>query len=120
MSRPPGNAAERAGRAAKTASRRRKKRERVVGVTAAALVLVPLLFAAVWVRMEISGSLRHRDDLLAERRKLDRSLLDLAGRKARLSTWESVAPRARGIGLRAPEADEVVWVSVPDRKGKTG
>jgi hypothetical protein len=120
MNRATGDRAERAGRAAKTASLRRRKRERMVGWTAGALVAVPLLFGAVWARIAVSEELKRRDDLRAERLKLERSSLELEGRLAKLSTWESVAPRARRIGLRPPQAREVVWVSVPDRKGRKG
>lgn len=110
-----GSAAERAGRAAKTAWRRRKKRGRVVGWSVGALVAVPLLFAAVWVRIEMSDRLEARDELLAERDRLERTVLDLTGRRARLSTWSSIFPKAERLGLRAPRVDDVVWIPVPRR-----
>ncbi len=115
MTTPKGNAAERAGRAAKTAWRRRKKRGRVVGWTVGALVAVPLLFAAVWVRIEMSDRLKARDELLAEQDRLERMVLDLTGRRVRLSTWNSISPKAERLGLRAPCVDEVVWIRVPHR-----
>jgi hypothetical protein len=80
---------------------------------------VPLLFAAVWVRMAVTDRLKECDDLLAERERLQHALLLLEGEKAHLSTWASVGPRARRIGLRPPESAEVLWVAVaPPRVGR--
>jgi hypothetical protein len=93
--------------------RRRRERGRVVGIAASALVAVPLLFAAVWVRVEVTEGLKAADDLRAERTRLEREVLELGGRLARLATWDRVEPRARRLGLRPPEVDEVMWVSVP-------
>ena len=117
MTVPKGSAAERAGRAAKAAWRRRKKRGRVVEWTVGAMVGVPLLFAAVWVRIEMSESLRARDRLLAERDRLERTMLELEAKRARLSTWDSIVAKAGRLGLRPPAVDEVLWVPVPESAG---
>ena len=110
------NRAERAGRAAKTALRRRRERRRLVGWSATAVLGIPLLFAAVWCRLEVSRLLAHRDDLLAQREALAQAEVRLAGEKTRLATWESLGPRARALGLRVPRSTEVVWV--PRGKGR--
>jgi hypothetical protein len=110
MTAPAENRAERAGRAAKTALRRRRERRRVVGWTAAALLGIPLLFAAVWCRLEVSRALAQRDDLLAQRESLVQAHLRLDGEKTRLATWESLGPRAMALGLRTPHAADVLWV----------
>ena len=108
------NRAERAGQAAKAARRRRRERERVVGWTAAALLGLPLLFAAVWCRMEVCEELRRRDDLLARQDESLHATLKLTGQKSRLSIWENLEPRARALGLREPHSSEVVWVPIVD------
>ena len=104
--------AERAGRAAKTKLRRRRERGRVVWWTTAVLLGIPLLFVAVWLRMKVSNELRFRDDLIAERNRLERAVTELAGERTRLSTWASIGSRARLIGLRPPKTSEVLWVPV--------
>lgn len=109
-----GNRAERAGRAAKTALRRRRERKRVVGWAAATLLGIPLLFAAVWCRLEVSRALGRRDELLAQKELLEHSVVRLEGEKTRLATWESLSGRAAQLGLRAPRSSEVVWI---DRDG---
>ena len=108
----PQSGAERAGRAAKAAQRRRRERERVVGWSAAALLGLPLLFAAVWLRMQVCEELRHRDELLAQRDLLQHQSLKLAGEKSRLSTWETIESEALQAGLRSPASEEVVWVAL--------
>ncbi len=107
--------AERAGRAAKTAQRRRRERERVVGLATTALLGIPLLFAAVWCRMEIQERLRERDDLLAQRQTLERSLMKLEGERTRLLTWAHLGKRAKELGLREPTPKEVMWIPVENR-----
>jgi hypothetical protein len=109
------NRAERAGRAAKTALRRRRERKRVVGWAAATLLGIPLLFAAVWCRLEVSRALSQRDELLARKELLEHSVLRLSGEKTRLVTWASLSVRAGQLGLRAPRSSEVLWI---DRDGK--
>lgn len=115
-----GNPAERAGQAAKTARRLRRERERVAGWASAALLAIPLLFAAVWTRTEVARELRVRDELYARRDSLECTLLRLDWKKSRLSGWEQVEARLAGNGLRAPRPDEVIWVPVEDRHGKGG
>jgi hypothetical protein len=110
--------AERAGQAAKTTMRRRRERERVVWWTTAVLFGIPLLFVAVWFRMEVSTELRVRDDLIAERRRLERAVAELSGEKTRLSTWESIGARAHRAGLRPPNTSEVLWVRVGNERGR--
>jgi hypothetical protein len=83
-----------------------------VGWTAAALLGIPLLFAAVWCRLELSRVLARRDDLLARREALAQAEVRLAGEKTRLATWESLGPRAAALGLRIPRSSEVLWVPV--------
>jgi hypothetical protein len=109
--------AERAGRAAKTGLRRRRERERVVWWATAVLLAIPLLFAAVWFRVQVGDELRLRDDLVAERERLERAVGELAGERTRLSTWASIGGRARGIGLRPPRTSEVLWVRVGNERG---
>ena len=109
--------AERAGRAAKTALRRRRERGRVAWWTAAVLFGIPLLFVAVWFRMEVSNQLRIRDDLLAKRESLERAVTELDGERTRLCTWASIGARARDIGLRPPQTSEVLWVRVGHERG---
>jgi len=77
-----------------------------------ALLGVPLLFAAVWCRMEVSQELRHRDDLLARKRALARTFLELDGERTRLMTWPYLGAQAEALGLREPAAAEVIWVPV--------
>jgi hypothetical protein len=113
-------AAERAGTAAKTAARLRRERGRVAGWAAAVLCGIPLLFAAVWVRHEIGEALRARDELLAERERIDHSLLTLEGERTKLSTWGVIGERATRLGLRPPRASEVVWVRVREMKPGAG
>jgi hypothetical protein len=109
--------AERAGRAAKTTQGRRRERERVVWWSTAVLLGIPLLFVAVWFRMQVSNELRLRDDLVAERGRLTRAVGELTGERTRLSTWASIGGRARGIGLRPPRTSEVLWVRVGNERG---
>ncbi|GJM44604.1 MAG: hypothetical protein DHS20C21_14460 [Gemmatimonadota bacterium] len=110
-----GSRAERAGRAAKTAQRRRRDREKVVGLATAALLGIPLLFAAVWCRMEVSSELRDRDDLLARQHTLQRSILELDGERTRLMTWSHLGEQAKKLGLREPTATDVMWVQIAHR-----
>lgn len=84
----------------------------MVGLATTALLGVPLLFAAVWCRMEVSQELCRRDDLLARQRTLSRTLLELEGQRTKLMTWPYLGRQAEGIGLREPVAAEVVWVEV--------
>jgi hypothetical protein len=112
--------AERAGRAAKTAHGLRRERGRVVGWAVAVLLGLPLLFAAVWLRDAVSRELRERDELYAERERLDHSLLELSGERTRLSTWASIGKRSEKIGLRPPGASEVVWIPVERKERKGG
>lgn len=88
-----------------------------MGWAAVALLGIPLLFAAVWCRLETSRALSRRDDLLAQREELQHSVIRLAGAKTRLATWESLAPRASELGLRAPRPAEVQWVPVRAVRG---
>ena len=81
------------------------------------LLGIPLLFAAVWFRMKVSTELRLRDDLLAERKRLERAVTELAGERTRLSTWASIGTRAGGLGLRPPRTSEVVWIRVVNGQG---
>jgi hypothetical protein len=104
------NRAEKAGRAAKTALRRRRERKRIVGWTAGMLLGIPLLFGAVWSRLEVSRALSQRDELLARRETLTQSVVRLTGEKTRLATWESLSVRAAKLGLRAPRSSEVLWI----------
>lgn len=104
--------AERAGRAAKTAQRRRRDRERAVDVATATLLGIPLLFAAVWCRMEVSKELHTRDGLLARSVELERSVIVLDGERTRLMTWSHLGEKAGSLGLREPAASDVVWVPV--------
>jgi hypothetical protein len=108
----PGNPAERAGQAAKTARRQRRDRERVLGLTGAALLAIPLLFAAVWIREEVQRELRVRDDLTARRDSLETSVLRLESRKSRLSGWNHLEDRLARTGLRPASRPEVLWVKV--------
>ena len=114
------NAAERAGRAARTRMGRRRRRTRVVALSSGGLLALLSFVGAVWLRLESSESLKRGDDLLADKIRLERSLVDLAGRKARLTEWDRVEPIARRMGLRPPERGEVVWVAVPEWKGRKG
>jgi len=82
-----------------------------VGWTAAALLGIPLLFAAAWCRLEMERVLARRDDLLARHESLAHARLKLDGEKTRLATWESLGPRAAALGLRTPRPAEVRWVS---------
>jgi len=107
--------AERAGQAAKTAQRRRREREKAVGMATAVLFGVPLLFAAVWCHMEVSQELRARDDLRARRHTLSRALVELDGRRTTLMTWPYLGRAAEAFGLREPRAADVVWVPVEGR-----
>jgi len=111
------NRAERAGRAAKATLRRRRERGRVVWWTTGVLLGIPLLFAAVWFRVSVSNELRLRDDLIAERNRLERAVIELAGERTRLSTWASIGTRARRIGFRPPKTSEVLWVRVGNERG---
>jgi len=91
-----------------------------VGWTGAALLAIPLLFAAVWTRTEVARELRVRDELYARRDSLECSLLQLDWKRSRLSGWEQMEARLARTGLRAPHRDEVIWVSVRDTDGKGG
>ena len=62
--------------------------------------------------MKVSEELRWQDDLLAERERLEHSILELSGQKERLSTWASIGDRALAYGLRPPTTSEVLWVGV--------
>jgi hypothetical protein len=106
------NRAEKAGRVAKASLKRRKDRERTVGWVAAAFLGLPLLFAAVWCRMEVTEELRRRDDLLARRDAVTHARLKLTGEKSRLSTWEHLERRATALGLHEPSSSQVVWVAI--------
>jgi hypothetical protein len=115
-----GNPAERAGQAAKTARRLRRERERVVGLAGAILLAIPLLFAAVWTRNEVSGELRARDALYAERDSLETRVLLLSWKESRLTGWEELQRRLGKTGLRPPTRTEVMWVNVDPSKRKGG
>lgn len=114
------NPAERAGQAAKTARRLRRDRERVVGLAGAILLAVPLLFAAVWTRNEVSRELRLRDALYAERDSLETEVVLLSWKESRLTGWEEVERRLGKTGLRPPTPPEVVWVKVTPSGRKGG
>ncbi len=109
------NSAERAGVAAKTARRRRWERRQWMGMSAAVFLGLPLLFAAVWVRVSVSDALRTRDDLVAEKERLERTLIESSGTKLRLSAWPTIEERARSLGFRAPRPAEVIWIPVRRR-----
>ncbi len=113
----PGRSAERAAVAAKTARRRRFERRQLLGKSAAIFFGLPILFVAVWVRVSVSDALRTRDNLTAEKERLERSLLESSGTKVRLSSWPTIEARASGLGLRAPRPSEVLWVPVKKRGG---
>lgn len=83
-----------------------------MGWAAGLMLAIPLLFAAVWIRTEVSVELRLRDDLYARRDSLERSILDLTWRKQRLSRWPAVADRVAATGLRPSTIPEVMWVEV--------
>lgn len=85
--------------------------------TTAVLLGIPLLFVAVWFRMQVSNELRLRDDLVAERNRLERAVTELTGERTRLSTWASIGTRARRIGFRPPKTSEVLWVRVGNERG---
>jgi hypothetical protein len=106
------SSAERAGVAAKTARRRRWERRKWVGKSAAIVFGLPLLFLAVWIRVGVSDALRTHDNLVAEKERLERSLLEGSGTKVRLSSWPTIEKRAKEMGLRAPRPAEVVWIPV--------
>lgn len=114
-----GPSAERAGVAAKTERRRRRERRRILGRSAAIFFGLPMLFFAVWVRVAVSDALRTRDNLVAEKEKLERSLLESSGKKLRLSSWPTIEARATAMGLRAPRPSEVLWVPVKKRGGSS-
>ena len=82
-----------------------------MGWSAAALLGIPLLFAAVWCRLAVSQALVQRDDLIARAEILEQTRVRLTGEKSRLATWASLQPRARELGLRAPTPVEVEWIS---------
>ena len=82
------------------------------GWWSAALLGIPFLFGAVWARVAISDALREHDRLLERRKAVDRSVQELSGVHQRLTTWRSLANRARSLGLRAPEPQEVVWIAL--------
>ena len=63
------SSAERAAVAAKTARRRRWERKQWWGKSAAIFSSLPLLFAAVWIRVGVSDALRTRDCVLRYRSK---------------------------------------------------
>lgn len=115
-----GNPAERAGQAAKTARRLRRDRERVVGLAGAILLAIPLLFAAVFTRNEVSRELRARDALYARRDSLETRVMLLSWKESRLTGWEAVQDRLAATGLRPPKRDEVRWVNVAASQRKGG
>jgi hypothetical protein len=70
------------------------------------------LFLAVWIRVGVSDALRTHDDLVNEKERLERALLEGSGTKVRLSSWPTIEKRAKDMGLRAPRPAEVVWIPV--------
>jgi hypothetical protein len=62
--------------------------------------------------VSVSDALRTRDNLLAEKEQLERSLLEGSGQKVRLSSWPTIENQAKSMGLRAPRPKEVVWIPV--------
>ena len=92
----------------------------MVGWTAAALLGLPLLFVAVWTRMEVTRELRTQDDLVAEAESLERSVLEMSWKRERLVSWENVEERAEDLGLRPPGPQQVVWVRVENRSSRRG
>ena len=86
-----------------------------MGWSAAALLGIPLLFAAVWCRLEVSKALAQRDGLLAQRDQLLQSQMRLTAEKTRLATWASLGPRASELGLRPPRPEQVRWVARRER-----
>jgi hypothetical protein len=82
------------------------------GRWSAALLGIPLLFGAVWARVAITDELREHDRLVEKRKTVDRSVQELTGTRQRLRTWKHLASRARSLGLRAPEPQEVVWIAL--------
>jgi hypothetical protein len=109
------SSAERAGVAAKTARRRRWERRQWMGKSAAVFFGLPILFAAVWIRVAVSDALRTHDGLLAEKERLERTLIESSGTKVRLSSWPTIEERAKSLGFRAPRPAEVLWVPVRRR-----
>jgi hypothetical protein len=87
----------------------------VVGLATTALLGIPLLFAAVWCHMEVQEQLRERDDRVAQRESLERSLMKLEGDRTRLLTWAHLGKRAKELGLREPTPSEVIWIPVESR-----
>ena len=86
-----------------------------MGWSAAAILGIPLLFAAVWCRLTVSQALAHRDDLIARAEVLKQTQVRLEGEQTRQATWSSLSPKAASLGLRAPRPAEVEWIS---RSGK--
>ena len=86
-----------------------------MGWSAAALLGIPLLFAAVWCRLTVSQALAQRDDLIARAEILHQAQVRLTGEETRQTTWSSLQPRAASLGLRAPRPAEVEWIP---RRGK--
>jgi hypothetical protein len=84
----------------------------VVGLAGAIVLAIPLLFAAVWTRNEVSEGLRARDALYAERDSLETRVMLLSWKEQRLSGWEELQRRLGPTGLRPPTRSEVVWVDV--------
>jgi hypothetical protein len=90
----------------------------VVGLAGAVLLAIPLLFAAVWTRNEVSRELRARDALYAQRDSLETRVMLLSWKESRLTGWEELQERLEGTGLRPPKRDEVRWVNVdPNGRG---
>ena len=117
---PQGNPAERAGRAAKTVRRRKRDRERVVGLAGAVLLAIPLLFAAVWTRTEVSSEPRRSDSLVAHYDSLHYELRTMTWKRSRLVEYATLEERLEATGLRTPRLSEVVWVdlNVREREGE--
>jgi hypothetical protein len=88
------------------------ERGRAVGLASAVLLAVPLLFAAVWTREEVSRELRTRDELYARRDSLEHSVLRLSSSRSRMLQWDQIEARLGRTGLRPPRREDVLWVRV--------
>jgi hypothetical protein len=84
----------------------------VLGLTGAALLAIPLLFAAVWIREAVSHELKVRDGLTARRDSLEHSVMRLTAQKSRLTGWNHLEDRLARTGLRPASRPEVLWVKV--------
>jgi cell division protein FtsL len=69
--------------------------------------------AVVWARTEITGSRYRLTSLLDRRAALEAEVEKLRIEAAALSAPERVEPRARKLGLRYPEAGQVVPLEDP-------